>query len=128
MHDAVVADDVGEVREDVVVRECDELAPTPIHLAEEMVSVEQVGEGDGVADHKRAVAVIVLLKPEHAWRARREVTVAGGEEEVCYIPCTPPPRKCPHSQLVLDDDPGRKPYLRHGGRASERRSVVLHDG
>ena len=41
MNAALVAEDVAEVRVDVEVRECDELAPIPKHLPEEVVSVEQ---------------------------------------------------------------------------------------
>ena len=73
----------SEVGVDVVVGERDELAPTPKDLPEEKVCVEGVGEGDEVADDVVGVALIVLLEPEHARRARREVAVAGREEEVC---------------------------------------------
>ena len=82
MHVARGGEDDIEVGVDVVVRECDELAPTPKHLPEEMVSVEAVGEGDVVADDVFVVAVVEVLDVEHLRRAPREVAVAGREEEV----------------------------------------------
>jgi hypothetical protein len=45
------------------------------------VSVEPVGESYEEADDVAGVAIVVLLKLEHAWRARREVAVAGREED-----------------------------------------------
>ena len=82
MNAALVAEDVAEVHVDVEVRECDEIAPIPKHLPEEVVSVEAVGEGDVEADDVAAVAVVELLELEHLRRARREVAVAGREEVV----------------------------------------------
>ena len=81
VHLVRLGEDVVEVGEDVVGRECDELASTPKHLAEETVSVEGVGEGDDEADDEAVVSVVVLLQTEHVRRARREVAVAGREEE-----------------------------------------------
>ena len=81
MHVARVGEDGVEVGEDVVVGECDELAPAPKHLPEQTVSVEPVGESYEEADDVAGVAIVVFLKLEHAWRARREVAVAGREED-----------------------------------------------
>ena len=75
-------EDGVEVGVDVVVCECDELAPTPKHLPEEMEGVEPIPEGDEQADDAAGVAVVVVLEPEHAGRARGEVFVAGREEEL----------------------------------------------
>ena len=44
-------EDALEVREDVMGGECDELAPTPIHLAEQVVGIEPVGEVDDEPYH-----------------------------------------------------------------------------
>ena len=44
MHTVVGGEDAIEVYEDVAGGECDELAPTPKHLAEELVRIESVGE------------------------------------------------------------------------------------
>ena len=43
VHTVAGGEDVIEVREDVVGGESDELAPTPKHLAEEVVRIESVG-------------------------------------------------------------------------------------
>ena len=82
VHVARGGEDGFEVHVDVVVRECDELAPTPKHLPEEIVSIEVVGEGDVAADDVFVAASVVLLEPKHAQRAPREVAVAGREEEL----------------------------------------------
>ena len=44
-------EDALEVGEDVIGRECDELSPTPIHLAEQVVGIEPVGEVDDEPYH-----------------------------------------------------------------------------
>ena len=61
MHAVGVREDVVEVGEDVVGRERDKLASTPEHLAEEVVSVVGVGEGDVEDDDDAVDAAIVLL-------------------------------------------------------------------
>jgi hypothetical protein len=66
-----------EVGVDVVGGECDELAPTPKHLAEQVVGIEPIGEvsdepyrwSDGVGT--------LFLEAEHGRRALREVVKAG---------------------------------------------------
>ena len=71
-------EDEVEVGEVVVGRECDELTPTPKHLAEEIVSISGIGEGDVEADDVVVVAVLAVvlaLELEHGWRARREAEV-----------------------------------------------------
>ena len=128
MNVALVAEDVTEVRVDVEVRECDELAPIPKHLPEEVVSVEAVGEGDVVADDDTVVAVMELLELEHARRAQREMSIAAREEELRPIPCAPPPREGPHAKMVVDEDTERILHLRHGGRALQGWAVELHGG
>ena len=78
MNGAHAAEDAVEVGEDVVGRECDELAPTPKHLAEEIVSISGVGEGDVEADDVVVVAVLTVvlaLELEHGLRTRREAEV-----------------------------------------------------
>ena len=78
MNGAHAAKDAVEVGEDVVGRECAELAPTPIHLAESIVSISGVGEGDVEADYVLLVAVrtvLLALELEHGQRARREAEV-----------------------------------------------------
>ena len=122
----LVAEDVGEVRVDVEVGECDELASNPKHLPEEVVSVEAVGEVDVEADDE--TVVVELLDPEHARGALGKVAVARREEVVRPIPCAPPPREGPDAELVLNEDTGRVLPLGGGGRALEGRSVELHGG
>ena len=83
-----------EVGEDVVGRERDKLASTPEHLAEEVVSVVGVGEGDVEADDEAVgpgVAIVLLMEVEHGRSARREVAVAGLEEEASQLSRAPPP-------------------------------------
>ena len=129
MHAVGVREDVVEVGEDVVGRERDKLASTPEHLAEEVVSVVGVGEGDVEADDEAVgVAIVLLVEVEHGRSARREVAVAGLEEEASELSRAPPPRDGPHPQAILDDDSGRVLPLRHGGRATVGRAVELHGG
>ena len=73
-----------EVGEDIVHREQGELASTPEHLAEEVVGVIVVDQGEEETDAEVGVAVgtvELLLDLEHGWSAEREVAVAGGKEE-----------------------------------------------
>ena len=81
MDGAPVVEDVGEVREDVERRECDVLAPIPKRLATEEECVEEVGEGDEVADDE-ATPIMERLEPVHGRPARRGVAEAGREEEL----------------------------------------------
>ena len=129
MHAVGVREDVVEVGEDVVGRERDKLASTPEHLAEEVVSVVGVGEGDVEADDEAVgVAIVLLVEVEHGRSARREVAVAGLEEEASELSRAPPPRDGPHPQAILDDDSDRVLPLRHGVRATVGRAVELHGG
>ena len=130
MNATLVAEDVGEVRVDVEVGECDELASKKEHLPKEVVSVEAVGEDNVVADDETVPAGTVeeVLDPEHARGARGKVAVARREEVLRKLPCAPPPREGPDAELVLDDDTGRVLPLGGGCRALERRPVVLHGG
>ena len=60
--------------------------------AEEVVSVVGVGEGDVEADDEAVgVAIVLLVEVEHGQSARREVAVAGLEEEASQLSRAPPP-------------------------------------
>ena len=92
MHAVGVGEDVVEVGVDVVGCERDKLASTLEHLAEEVVSVVGVGEGDVEADgHAVGVAIVLLVEVEHDRSARREVAVEGLEEEASQLSRAPPP-------------------------------------
>ena len=93
MH-AAVGEDVVHVGEDVVCCERDKLASTPKNTPEEVVGIEVVGEPHNEADGIPIVGE--LLHAEHHRRTPGEVAVAGGEEELGELPCTPPPRDRPH--------------------------------
>ena len=88
-----MGEDVVEVGEDVVGGERDKLASTPEHLAEEVVSVVGVGEGDVEANDEAVDGgpIVHLVEVEHGRSARREVAVAGLEEEASQLSRAPPP-------------------------------------
>ena len=89
MHAVVGGEDVVEVGEDFVGGESYKLTPTPKHSAEEVEGIEGVGECSEEPIH---IAVVIdLLNMELSWRATGEVAVAGRKEELCEIPCAPPP-------------------------------------
>ena len=79
-------------------------------------------------DEAVGVAIVLLVEVEHGRSARREVAVAGLEEEASELSRAPPPRDGPHPQAILNDDSGRVLPLRHGGRATVGRAVELHGG
>lgn len=90
VHAVASGEDALEVGEDVIGGECDELAPTPIHLAEQVVGIEPVGEVDD-EPYRWSVGVGTLLhEVEHGRRARREVVEARTEEPPCKLSATPP--------------------------------------
>ena len=126
MHAVASGEDALEVGEDVIGRECDELAPTPIHLAEQVVGIEPVGEVDDEPYHWSVGVGTLLHEVEHGRRARREVVEARTEEPPCKLSASPPAGERPHAERFLDDDVGGVPPFRHGGRRLERRPVVLH--
>ena len=92
MHAVALGEGLVEVGENVIGGERDELASTPKHLAEEVVRVVGVGEGDVEPDDGPVgVAVVVLVEVEHGRSALWEVAVAGLEEEASQRCRAPPP-------------------------------------
>ena len=90
MHTVAGGEDIVEVREDVVGGECDELTPSPKHLAEEVVRIESVGEV-GDEPYRRSGGVWThFLQLKHHRRARREVSEARTEEPLGKLLSTPP--------------------------------------
>ena len=89
MHTVAGGEDAVEVCEDVVGCECDEFASTPKHLAEEVVRIKSVGEGDGEPYRRRPGVWTHFIQSEHHRRARREVGEARTEEPLGKPPCTP---------------------------------------
>lgn len=73
MHTVVGGEEVVEVFDDVVGCECDKFASTPKHLAEEVVRIKFVGEGDGEPYRWSPGVWMHFLQSEHHRRARREV-------------------------------------------------------
>lgn len=117
-------EDALDVGEDVVGGEEDRLAAAPENLAEEIVRVEGIGEGDG--DHLDADGVTKHVELVHHRRARWEVGKAGVEEVAGEPFGPPPPRRCPHTERGLHLDARRVEPLRHGRRPLEGCSVVHH--
>lgn len=117
-------EDALVVGEDVVVGEEDGLAAAPEHLAEELVRVERVGEGD--REQLEGDAVTNLVEAVHDGRAPWEVAEARGEEGAGELVLAPPPGLRPHTERGLHDDARRVALLRRGTRTTEGRSVVLH--
>ena len=83
-------EDAFHVGEDVVGGECDELAPTPKHLAEQVVRIEPVGEVGDEPYHRSVGVGTMFVEAEHDRRARREVGKARTEEPIRKVPSTPP--------------------------------------
>ena len=101
------------VKKKVVGGECDELAPTPKHLA------KPVGEvGNKPCRHRGGVGT-QFLEAEHDRRARTE-------EPLGKLTSTPSSVKSPTGRQGLDDDSRGVPPLWHGGRQAESRPVLLH--
>ena len=90
MHAVGGGEDAVQVGEDVVGCECDELAPTPKHLAEQIVGIEPVGEVGDEPLRQRVGVGTQFLEGEHDGRARWEVGKARTEEAVCKLTTTPP--------------------------------------
>jgi hypothetical protein len=117
-------EDAGDVGEDVVVGEEDGLASAPEDLAEELVRVERVGEGD--REQLEGDTITNHVEAVHDWRAPWEVGEALGEEVFCEIDGASPPGLRPHAERGLDDRPQRVLLLWCGTRTTKGRSVVLH--
>ena len=117
-------EDAVPLGEDVAHGEGDELTAAPKCLAEQMVGVKGVGEGDLEAAASRAD----LRDVEHGRRARWEVREAGPEEEPGELGSSPPPRDGPAPQGVLHEPARWVLPLLDDGRTAERRAVELHSG
>ena len=109
--------DVGDGKED-------ELGAAPKRSAEEMVGVVGVGEGD----LQPAASHTDLFDGEHGRSARREVRVAGPEEEPSELGKPPPPRNGPTPQLVLHNRARWVLPLPDDGRSAVGRTMELHGG
>lgn len=124
MHLVGGREDAVPVGVDVADGEADELSAAPKRLAEEMVGVVGVGEGD----LERAASHTDLLDVEHGRCARGEVPEAGPEEEPRQIDGPPPPRDGPAPQGVLHNPARWVLQLLGDGRTAEGRTSELHGG
>jgi hypothetical protein len=66
------------------------LAPTPKHLAEQVVRVKPVGEVDDDPDQWSGVVVAMLVDAEHGRQARWEVVKSRMKEALDKLTRTPP--------------------------------------
>ena len=80
MHAVASGEDALEVGEDVMGGESYELSTNPIHLPEEVESIEGVSECSEEPNHN--AIVVDLLKMVHPRRATGEVAEAGHKEEL----------------------------------------------
>ena len=90
MHVVLWHEDGLDVGVEVVGREEDGLTANPEDLAEEIMGVERVGEGDR-KQMEDAATVTVLVEAKHDRRARWEVGKSGGEENAGELDGAPPP-------------------------------------
>ena len=72
--------DAVEVGEDVVGGECDELASTPEHTAEQVVRIKPICEVGDEAYHRSSGVAAMFLQTEHHRRPHQEVVKARTEE------------------------------------------------